>query len=380
MTSLRERRGEGRTRPREYFLEAGREYTRRYGADALTAAAFAPAAAKRAGRPDLVERYYAGREDGTTWPSLNALKRNFGGSFNKYRAALGLPPNTTGPARGRRQAGEAEPILNVRERRVVVEGEGTAWLRKQLAAAERRAARAEERLELAKRQLVETSETGKLDELRRLLHDEKSRRRKVQRELMSAERREARAKEREEALRLAARDSPVLAKEVDRLTARLAKAKSAAPRTVTKTQTRTVIVQDEALVRRAERAEKRVDELRDMLAISEAERVDLRERLGTIRQVAITEAIATRKVQEAERKAVDLEKRLANQAELLVGERRQLTEQEMEHLRSTGPAGYVTFAGAIKRVARARAEGSRAALKTALTDTIAAALNWRDRL
>lgn len=402
-TTLRNRGGVA-PRPREFYLNAGREYIRRYGADALTAAAFNPAAAKRGGRPDLVDRYYAGREDGTAWPSLNAIKKSFDG-FTKFREELGLPPNSTFPKGGRRPAGTAEPILEVRERRVIVPGEQTVWLTRQLHAAERRAARAEERLETEKSRVVEVPEdqTRLVSALRNRLADERSRRKDLKRELHNAVRREDRARMRAEIA--AGGEDPATLREVDRLTDLLAEAEGriraleATPagtkvvvqreivheaepeiRTRTVTRTRKVTVPDEKSLRRAERAESRLADLREDLEGVRATRDDLADRLATIRREAVAEALTNQRVRSAEDRAAKLEKQLALQGELLVGQRRALSEEEIESLRRDGPAGEVLFARAVKKVSRAWNAGSRVDTRAALYESMSAAKNWMDRL
>ncbi len=386
--ALRSRSGGPLARSRNWYLEAGREYVRRYGASELTASAFNPAAAKRNGRPDLVERYYAAREDGTIWPSLNAIKLNFDGSFNEYRRALGLPKNKVGGLK-RRRPGEAEPILHVRERRVVEGGASTIWLKRQLDKAERRAERLAEQLDAEKSKpqpepkLVDLA-TPKETELRRRLADEKHRRKEVQRELHNAIRRESRARaSANRSLNRRTDDSAL--KEVDRLTDRLAEAEdrlrdrkpTSTPKTVTKTVTRTVKVQDELLLRKVARTEEQVTELRSALSRSELALDEAKDRLAVIRQSALTEAAASQRVRSAERRVAELETQLIKQTEILVGEHRLLRSDEVDALRNTGPAGRAVFAAMIKRVAHAEGKG---ATKTALWDVIAAARNWIDRL
>lgn len=396
MSIVARKRGGVAPRPRLYYLDAGHEYVRRYGADQLTAAALNPASAKRGGRPDLVDRYYAGREDGTAWPSLNAVKLNFD-SFVAYREALGLPPNSTGPARGRRKAGEAPPILDVRERRVVVPGEQTSWLRKQLERAERRALRAEEKLEAEKRESgsLPAEHERLVKSLRNRLADEKSRTRDVRRELFNATRREERARARAE---IVDKRDPRTLREVDRLTDRLANALARvrelenSPRTKTvvqnskpevrvRTRTRTVEVVDEKSLRRAERAEKRAHELAEELSAVREARNDLADRVATIRREAVAEAVINQRVRVAEARVQKVEKLLEDQAALLVGERRRLTSQEIASLRRDGPAGYVVYARAVKHVARVNAEvGPGEELKAALRESMSAGLNWIDRM
>lgn len=396
-TSLRQAaRGGVPARSRDYYLEAGSEYVRLYGADQMTAASFSPPAAKRGGRPDLVERYYKGRTcadgswpdgDPVAWPSLNAIKKAFG-SWNAFRDALELPANTTVPMRGRRKPGEAEPILNVRDRRVAAPSAGnTTWLRRQLEKAERRAERLAEELDAEKSK--NDAETPREVELRRRLSDEAHRRKDVQRELHNAVRREARA--RATSARGDRRQDAAALREVDRLTQRLVVAQDRIrdlstaetlrpqPKPKEKTRTRTVTktVQDAVLLRNLERLEAQVTELRASAARSEAARAELAERLATIRRDAISRAVATQRVQVAERRVTEVEKRMAEQAEVLVGERRQLTNEEIARLRRDGPAGDVLFIGAVKKIGRAEGKAAR---KLAIYNALIEGYSWMETL
>jgi hypothetical protein len=96
------------------------------------------------------ERYYDGE-----WPSTNAVKRAFGGSFDAAVRAAGFAPARPGP---RRKARAARPDMPQRApvgprevRPATVSDAEVAALERRLAAAERRAERAEERLREARK-------------------------------------------------------------------------------------------------------------------------------------------------------------------------------------------------------------------------------------
>ncbi len=95
------------------------------------------------------ERYYDG-----VWPSTNAVKRAFGGSFDAAVKAAGFEPARPGP---RRAAGAARPAVAQRApqaaqpRAAVGSGVDVRALQQRASAAERRADRAEERLRDARR-------------------------------------------------------------------------------------------------------------------------------------------------------------------------------------------------------------------------------------
>jgi hypothetical protein len=67
-------------------------------------------------------------------------------------------------------------------------------------------------------------------------------------------------------------------------------------------------------------------------------------------------------------------------AALVTTDRGQLTRGELAELRNGGPTGPAVLAGALKRLAQARAAGDRRALAAALGDIASAAVRWRDRL
>ena len=57
-----------------------------------------------------------------------------------------------------------------------------------------------------------------------------------------------------------------------------------------------------------------------------------------------------------------------------------LTAAELAALRGSGPSGPAVLAGALKRLARARATGDRRGQAAALGEIATAAVRWRDRL
>jgi hypothetical protein len=120
------------------------DWNERYG-DPPCSADWNPSLARWRAQEWRVERYYADR-----WPSTNAVKRAFGGSFDAAVRAAGLEPARPGP---RRAAGAARPAVAQRAPATAanaVTGEVTV-LERRLAAAERRAERAETRLRDARR-------------------------------------------------------------------------------------------------------------------------------------------------------------------------------------------------------------------------------------
>jgi hypothetical protein len=90
-------------------------------------------------------------------------------------------------------------------------------------------------------------------------------------------------------------------------------------------------------------------------------------------------AAAARDAREARHAAAVWERR-ARALGARAPEHGRLTGGELAALRESGPAGPAVLAGALKRLARARAAGDRGGLATALGEVATAAVRWRDRL
>src|SRR5215208_771771 len=98
---------------REAIIEKIREWNDRYG-EPPCSADWNPSLARWRAQEWRAERYREG-----VWPSTNAAKRPFGGSFVAAVRAAGLEPHRPGPRR--RRAGVARP--DVAQRRTVAEPE-----------------------------------------------------------------------------------------------------------------------------------------------------------------------------------------------------------------------------------------------------------------
>ncbi len=83
---------------RDAVINAIREWVATYG-EPPRAADWNPSAAKWSGQPWRVERYRAGRADGSPWPALKPAKRPFGGSLTAAIVAAGFQPAKPGPQR-----------------------------------------------------------------------------------------------------------------------------------------------------------------------------------------------------------------------------------------------------------------------------------------
>jgi hypothetical protein len=114
---------------RELIIEKIRQWEARYG-EPPCSADWNPSLARWRAQEWRAERYREG-----DWPSTNAAKRHFGGSFDAAVRAAGLEPHRPGP---RRRAGAARPAIEPRGRGTVEDA-----LEALLADAEARARRAE---------------------------------------------------------------------------------------------------------------------------------------------------------------------------------------------------------------------------------------------
>jgi hypothetical protein len=81
---------------RDSIIQAIHEWVALHG-EPPRAADWNPSSAKWSGQLWRVERYRAGRPDGSPWPALNAAKRPFGGSLTAAIVAAGLEPARPGP-------------------------------------------------------------------------------------------------------------------------------------------------------------------------------------------------------------------------------------------------------------------------------------------
>src|SRR6266536_2866978 len=129
---------------RDSIIEAIQEWVALYG-EPPRAADWNPSSAKWSGQMWRVERYRAGRADGSPWPALNSAKRPFGGSLNEAIRAAGFEPAKPGPVRRR----DVDPE---QASRAVISPEGRAMVDAALAQArdaQRRVASLEAQLDRA---------------------------------------------------------------------------------------------------------------------------------------------------------------------------------------------------------------------------------------
>jgi hypothetical protein len=246
---------------REAIIEKIREWEARYG-EPPNSADWNPSLARWRAQEWRAERYREG-----TWPSTNAAKRPFGGSFDAAIRAAGLEPHRPGP---RRAAGEARPAIEPRPLQVA-------------------------------------AELGR----------------------------------------------PAPGVDADgHLTAAL---------------------------ERARLAEERVAELERGPAVADVDDL-VADADARVRAADDQAEAAARDAAEARREAAAAERRARELAARLSSEQPRLTGGELASLRNGEASGPAVLAGALKRLAKARANGDRRGLAAALGEVASAAVRWRDRL
>jgi hypothetical protein len=333
---------------RETIIEKIREWDARYG-EPPCSADWNPSLARWRAQDWRAERYRDG-----TWPSTNAAKRPFGGSFDAAVRAAGLEPHRPGPRR--RGPGEARPAVEprapLRPRKVDDE---LAEAADRVGAAEARAAALERRLRAAERRAERAEEA------------EGEARRRARR----ASEREGRARRARDRVQVAEREVRVVTSE--RVEALAADADARA---------RAAFDQAEAAVRDAVDA-RRAQALAEERAAAAEARAGAAERLSAAAEAELASAgtgAAWRAARAAEARAEAAERSARELAVLVCGAPRRLTSAELAALRAGGPSGPSVLAAALKGLARARAHGGGADLDAALTALASAAVRWRDRL
>jgi hypothetical protein len=288
-----------------------------------------------------IERYRLGDPDtGERWPSLNAAKRLFDGSFDAAIREAGLVPHRPGPRR--RAAGAALPLVEQRAPQGPrdVEAELAAAAERVLDA-ERRALRAEERTQraLARAERAESHAAEQRDRVRGAERRATERVRTAERHVTVSERRIAQLTEAAQA----AREADLRAEEAER-------ARTDAEARATEAEAALAVA--EARTTRAADAGRRASEV---LAARRAE-------AERDRAVARAEA-AERRVRE-----------------LAAADRLPAADIAALRRRGSGPTGPGPLAEALKALATARARNDSTRLHRALTDVATAAVRWRERL
>lgn len=385
--------GSAFTPRQQKVIAALRRYASLYGEGSMTAAAFSPSTAKWRDEPVLVERYYAGDpETGSPWPSLNALKAQFGGSFNAARLAAGLPPNRPGPAKGRRESHKHQPIRGVSHvgatrrivevhERVVEDTARIKELQRDVRGALARAQRAEKALGRLRgrpaivKPVVSQSAAARLGAAREQVKELRAEVRGLRRELAAASRVQQEFSDQAgdlQALRAKLNSNQTrmdaLLLEADGL-----RAEAAGEREAREAAEAALELADEGTMRatqaEVEAARMQVSEAAE--AARESERAAIAARRERDK--------AAGRAESAERAATAAEERRREVESAIAGTDRRLTPVEIEQLKVAGPAGPAVLAAALKSLAKARATGN-GDMSRALSEVAAAAMRWKDRL
>ena len=398
--ALHTRNGRGASWDRDSIIIAIQEWVATYG-EPPRAADWNPSSAKWAGQLWRVERYRAGRADGSPWPALNSAKRPFGGSLNEALRAAGFEPAKPGPTR----RADVDPE---QAHRAVMSPEARAMVAAALAQAreaERRITLLEARLERAgdraQRAIAERDTarragrrvTVKPKVVRERVIDqvggsEKNRLRNLDAAVARAQRRAVNAEAKADVTIRDARERTAEA----RMDA--AEARTAAKRMAAKLE------RAEATIGtlRGERRELKLaqDLLADELvaaqrllerARAEAQRaptvVTVREeppQVGEVREAQAGAARDRRAAADAELRAARAERELRETVAALRGEARRLTAAELAELRCNGPAGPAVMAEALKVLTAARRTDNPARMRDALRRVAQAAVMWQERI
>lgn len=374
--------GTGRSRvewSRDTIINAIQEWVATYD-EPPRAADWNPSSAKWSGQTWRIERYRAGRADGTAWPSLNAAKRPFDGSLAVAVRAAGFEPPKPGPRRRRdvepAQAGRLQMSPDVR-----------VLLDAALAAArdaDRRADALVERLGRAQERTAAL--TDERDAARRRSAGADARARaSVEAALRRAEVELRRSREGAEATSVAAADARSRA---ERLAGRLADLERTGVR---------LRGERDALRERLDRAIAETEAQSELVRAARAEaaraaRPDGPAAAPGARTASVAAALRESRADAVEaRRAADAAERRAAAAERalrdrVAGERAGgggPTPEQTIALRegaAVGAAGPAALGEAVTALARARRSGGGPATRDALWDVARAAVAWRERI
>jgi hypothetical protein len=363
---------------RDSIIEAIREWVATYD-EPPRAADLNPSSAKWSGQTWRVERYRAGRADGTAWPSLNAAKRPFGGSLGAAVRAAGFEPGRPGPRRREVVPAQAARLQMTPDVRVVLDAALAA-----ARDADRRADALAARLDRATART--TALAAERDAVRRRSAGADARARAtVEAELRRAE---AALRGREAELARVREDGAVAAcaveaarADVEALALRLAAAERTAvalraDRDDLRVRLDEAIAEGEALAELARDRPTVGVSVLDSGAVSDGGAAS-----DALRDARAEVAAARRATAAAERRAAVAERSLRERvaADRPAGP----PPAQVAALRegaSSGEAGPAALAAAVATLARARRSGGTAAVRGALWEVARAAVAWRERI
>jgi hypothetical protein len=387
--ALRARTGRGAEWHRDSIIIAIQEWVATYG-EPPRAADWNPSSAKWAGQLWRVERYRAGRADGSAWPALNTAKRPFGGSLTAAVVAAGFEPAKPGPKR----RSEVDPE---QAHRAVISPEGRAML----AAASAQAREAERRVTVLEAKLERAGEralrlTAERDAVRRASRTTLPagkptivRERVLDDAAVARAQRRAAAAEAKAAVTVSGAREQIAEARMD-----AAEARTAAKRMAAKLERAEATI----ATLRGERRELKLagDRLADELVAAErlleraqaqAERVPdvvtVREQspeAAVVRAARAEAARDRRATAEAELRAARAERELRETVAAIRGEARKLTTAELAELRTHGPGGPAVMAEALNALAAARRTNNPMRMQEALRRVAQAAVMWQERI
>jgi len=333
---------------RDTIIEKIRDWDARYG-EPPCSADWNPSLARWRAQEWRAERYRDG-----VWPSTNAAKRPFDGSFDAAVRAAGLEPHKPGPRR--RAPGVARPDIAQRA------PQAPRSVDDELVAAAARVREAE----------------AHASALERRLRNVERRAERAEQAVGEARRRARRASEREGRARRARDRVQVTERQVREVTAERVEDLVADG----EARLRAAVDQADAAARDATDA-RRAQQLAEVRAAGAELRAEAAERLGAAARAQLASdgtGAAWKAAHDAEERAAACERRAHELAVLVCGEARRLTPGELSVLRDGGPSGPAVLAAALRELGRARAGGTGPALDAALAALASAAVRWRDRL
>jgi DNA repair exonuclease SbcCD ATPase subunit len=357
---------------RDSIIIAIQEWVATYG-EPPRAADWNPSSAKWAGQLWRVERYRAGRADGSPWPALNSAKRPFDGSLTAAIRAAGFAPAKPGPTRRR----DVDPA---QAHRAVISPEGRAMLAAAVAQAreaERRVATLEARLERATRRAAPAAGPKVVRE--RVVDDAavaRARRRAAAAEAKAA----ATVGTVREQLAEARMDAAEARTTAKRMAAKLERAEATIG--TLRGERRELKAAGDRLADELVAAERLLERARDEAARA-PEVVTVRETAPGAAEVRAARADAARDrraAAAAELRAARAERELRETVAAVRGEPRKLTAAELAELRTHGPAGPAAMAEALTALAAARRSNNPMRMQDALRRVAQAAVTWQERI
>jgi hypothetical protein len=396
--ALRARTSTGAGWDRDSIINAIHEWVATYG-EPPRAADWNPSSAKWSGQLWRVERYRAGRADGSRWPALNSAKRPFDGSLTAAIQAAGYEPAKPGPRRRKdvdpEQAHRADMSPEARamlaaalaqaraaeQRIAVLEGKlGRSGDRALRLAAERDAAR----------RAGQRAVTPKV--VRERVVNDAAVARAQRTAVAAAAKAESTARAAREQLADARMDAAEARTAAKRMAAKLERAEATiatlrGERRELKAGENRLADRLVAAERMLERAREDADAARERagaeLARAANERVPVvvqSPQAAELRSARADAARDRRAAADAEQRAARAERELRETVAAVRGEARKLTSAELAELRVSGPSGPAVMAQALKALATARKTNNPMRMQDALRRVAQAAVTWQERI